>query len=249
MREKLITLSYIFNGDIVKIKQAIDCNLEVRVNRDFIEELKGKNIEAVTILDENYPKSLLELYNPPYVIYCLGNIKLLKNEKSAIIGSRTNLNYSKNVCEKLVEKLESDIVIVSGLAKGIDSFAHKFAIEHRRSTIAVIGSGFDKIYPACNMELAKEISKNHLLISEYPVGVRAMKHHFPIRNRIIAALSTKVYVIEAAIASGSLITANIALELGRDIYCAPGSVFDVGYEGSHRLINDGAYLLELRNEV
>lgn len=249
MREKLITLSYIFNGDVIKMKQAIECNLDIKVNQSFIKKLKEENVNAITILDENYPKALLELYNPPYVLYFLGNMELLKNYMVGVIGSRTNMDYSEEVCKKLIERIDDTKIIVSGLAKGIDSFAHRYAMMYNKGTIAVIGSGFDKIYPACNVELAKTISRNHLLISEYPLGVRASKSHFPLRNRIIAALVKDVYVIEAAAKSGSLITANIALELGRNIYCAPGSIFYESYEGSHQLINDGAYLLEFRKGV
>ncbi len=249
MREELITLSYIFNGDVLKIKQAIECNIEVRVNKEFIKKLEEAGITTLTILDENYPKSLLELYNPPYVIYCVGDISLLKKRKSAIIGSRNNTVYSQNVCKRLVRELDYDIVVVSGLAKGIDAFAHQYAMLYNKATIGVIGSGFNMIYPKCNIELSEKIKREHLLISEYPMNVRACKTHFPLRNRIIAALSKEVFVIEAAKKSGSLITANIALDLGRNIYCAPGSMFEKNYEGSHQLINDGAYLLEFRNEV
>ncbi|MFV0499321.1 MAG: DNA-processing protein DprA [Bacilli bacterium] len=249
MRDKLITLSYIFSGNVKKIKQAIDCNMDVKVCTNFLKELKKRNIKVITILDKEYPKSLLELYDPPFVLYCLGNIGLLNNKISAIIGARRNLSYSKNVCKKLVERLEDNFSIVSGLAVGIDSFAHKYAIENNMSTIAVIGSGFDHIYPKDNLVLAGEISQNHLLISEYPFAVKPLPTHFPLRNRIIAALAKDIYVIEAGVRSGSLITANIGIELGRNIYCAPGSLFNKGYEGSHQLINDGAYLLELRNEV
>ncbi len=249
MRNKLITLSYIFNGDVIKMKQALECDLEIRINHSFIKKLEEENIRVVTILDRNYPKCLLELYNPPYVLYCMGNIELLKDDKAAVIGSRNNLSYSEEVCKKLVRNINKHTVIVSGLAKGIDSFAHRYAMLYNKSTIAVIGSGFNQMYPLCNSSLAKEIGENHLLISEYPLDVKAQRKHFPLRNRIIAALSSDVYVIEAAKKSGSLITANIALELGKNIYCAPGSLFEENYEGSHQLINDGAYLLEFRNEV
>lgn len=248
MREKLITLSYIFNGDVHKIKQAIECNLDIKVNKQFIKLLSDRNIEVLTILDKDYPKELLELHEPPYVLYCAGDLNLLKKSKYAIVGSRNNNNYSEIICKKLVENLKNDIVIVSGLAKGIDSYAHLFAIRSEKSTIAVIGSGLDKIYPACNIKLADDIMNNHLIITEYPIGVRASKHHFPLRNRIIAALCSNIYVIEAAKKSGSIITANIALDLGRNIYCAPGSIFDENFEGSHQLINDGAYLLDFRSE-
>lgn len=249
MRNKLITLSYIFNGDVIKMKQAIDCDLEIRINHSFIKKLKEASVEVITILDSEYPKSLLELYNPPYVLYCMGDIELLNKKRVAIIGSRNNLSYSEDVCKRLVRGMNRNTVIVSGLAKGIDSFAHRYAMLYNKSTIAVIGSGFNRMYPLCNHALAKEISENHLLISEYPLDVKADRRHFPLRNRIIAALASDVYVIEAAKKSGSLITANIALDLGKNIYCAPGSLFEENYEGSHQLINDGAYLLEFRNEV
>ncbi len=249
MKDKLITLSYIFNGNVIKIKQAIECNLEIRINKQFIKQLADNNIVAITILDDNYPRELLQLHDPPYVLYCIGNTNLLKSNKSGVIGSRSNSNYSENICKALIKDLDDDTVIVSGLAKGIDSFAHLYAMQYNKNTIAVIGSGLDCIYPACNKDLAKKISENHLIISEYPLGINARKYHFPLRNRIIAALSTDLYVIEAAEQSGSLITANIAIELGKNIYCAPGSIFAKSYQGSHKLINDGAYLLEFKREV
>ncbi len=249
MRNKLITLSYIFDGDIGKMNHAIKCDIEVSINYSFIKSLKSKGIKTITILDENYPKRLLELYDPPLVIYTIGNINLLNKKMSAIIGARKNLEYSKNVCFSLISKLSCESVVLSGLAAGIDSIAHQYAIDRKLDTIAVLGGGFDNIYPKENVDLANEIKENHLLLSEYPPNTRPTKRFFPLRNRIIAGLCSDIYVIEAALKSGSLITANIALELGRNIYCAPGSIFEKQYSGSHRLINDGAFLLELGNEV
>lgn len=248
MRDKLITLSYIFDGNVLEMKKAIDANIDIKVNEKFIQQLEKEKITAVTIFDNEYPKQLKELYNPPYVIYCRGFINLLQTKMSAIIGSRKNQSYSEKVCDKLVRNLSSDTTIVSGLAVGIDCLAHSYALKYNKNTIAIIGSGFNQIYPKENKGLSELISKNHLLISEYPPNVRANKINFPLRNRIIAALSDDVYVIEAAMKSGSLITANIALELGKNIYCAPGNIFERNFEGSHQLINDGAYLLDFRKE-
>ncbi len=249
MRNKLITLSYIFDGDVGKMNHAIKCNIEIVTNYNYINSLQEKGIEVITILDQNYPKTLLELYDPPLVIYAIGNIYLLNKRMSAIIGARKNLEYSKEVCANLVSQLDDKCIVISGLAKGIDSLAHQYAINRNLKTVAVLGSGFDNVYPHENLALANEIKTNHLLLSEYPPSVKASKRFFPLRNRIIAALCSDIYVIEAAEKSGSLITASIALELGRNIYCAPGSIFERQYYGSHRLINDGAFLLELRNEV
>lgn len=249
MRDKLITLSYLFDGNAIQINEALRTNLDVKINYNYIESLKNSGIEVITSVDDDYPFELKALYNLPHVIYCLGEKSLLKKEMFAIIGSRCNLKYSQNVCQELIKSIDQDIVIVSGLAKGIDYFAHKYALEYGRKTIAILGSGFKNIYPKQNYQLAKLIGEYGLLISEYPPNVRANKINFPLRNRLIAALSKRVYVIEAALKSGSLITANIALDLGKDIYCAPGSIFEKNYEGSHKLINDGAYLLDFRNEA
>lgn len=249
MREKLITLSYIYNGNISKMEDAIKTKKHISINKTFIYSLKKSNINTITIVDDYYPKQLLQLHNPPLVLYTLGNINLLNEKMSAIIGSRKNSQYSKQVCMYLVASLSCSTVIVSGMARGIDSLAHRFAIKHNMKTIAVLGCGFEKIYPSENQSLADELALNHLMISEYPPNCMAARENFPLRNRIIAALCEDLYVIEAAQNSGSLITANIALDLGRDIYCAPGSVFNKQYIGSHRLINDGAYLLEFGNEV
>lgn len=248
MRNKLITLSYLFDGDVNKITKAVKCGIEVEINYKFIDSLDKQGVGVITILDDNYPEKLLHLYNPPYVIYYCGNVELLSAQIFAIIGARKNTSYSEKVCLKLVEQIK-DKVIISGLALGIDTCAHRFAIMNNLYTIAVLGSGFNNLYPYTNKDLASEIATNHLLISEYPPHIKASRHNFPMRNRIIAALCEELYVIQAASKSGSLITANLALELGKTIYCAPGSIFEEQYYGSHSLINDGAFLLEFRNEV
>ncbi len=245
MREKLITLSYIFSGDISKMEQAIRNKVEVKINWKYINYLNKFKINVLTICDENYPKKLLQLYNPPLVIYYLGSIEMLDDYISGVIGSRKNLKYSEEVCLKVLEKIVPKSTIVSGLANGIDSIAHYNTISNGGKTIAVIGSGFNNIYPKDNKQLASIIARKHLLLSEYPPNTNASRHHFPLRNRIIAALSDDLYVIEAALKSGSLITANIALDLGKNIFCAPGSLLYNNYKGSHQLINDGAYLLEI----
>lgn len=247
MRNKLITLSYMFKGDPIKIQKAVKSNLEVHVNTKFISMLEQNNIGVITILDDDYPNQFKELFDPPIVIYYLGNKSLLNTKMFAIIGSRGNSYYSEMACKGLVEELESDVTIVSGLARGIDCLAHENAIKCSKKTIAVLGSGFNNIYPKSNTELAKKIGANHLLISEYPPNIKASKSNFPLRNRIIASLSERIYVIEAREKSGSIITANIGLDLGKDIYCIPGSVFDNSYAGSHKLINDGANLFSFKN--
>ncbi len=248
MRNKLITLSYMFDGNIIKMENALKSNINVEINYKFINYLATRGIEVLTIVDEKYPKQFKQLYNPPLVIYCLGRTELLNSKMFAIIGSRKNKKYSEDVCKWLVSTLNNNVTVISGLAIGIDSLAHKYAIKHHLNTIAIIGSGFNKVYPFSNQELADNIANNYLLLSEYPPDVCAEKINFPLRNRLIASLCEKLYVIEAAIKSGSLITANIALELGKEIYCVPGNIFETNYQGSHQLINDGAYLLDIRNE-
>ncbi len=234
MRDKLIQLSIDYEGDYSQILKHL---------HDRVVITYKLNCDVVTILDDDYPFILKQLHNPPLVLFYKGDLKLLSSQIFAIVGSRKHTSYSKTVCQQLIKSLKN-VTIVSGLAYGLDSIAHRAAIINNLKTIAVIGSGFDNIYPSEHVNLAKIIGQNHLLISEYPPHAKAKKHCFVMRNRLIACLCERLYVLQAAQKSGTKITAEIALELGRDIYCVAGSVFDEHYQGNHELINDGAFLIE-----
>ncbi|MGX6979430.1 DNA-processing protein DprA [Vagococcus elongatus] len=195
----------------------------------------------ISIADESYPKLLLETYNPPLGLFFKGDISLLKTHCVAIVGARDFSSYGIEATQKIVAGLVDDkYTIVSGLAKGIDTFAHKSAIQYYGKTIAIIGSGLDIFYPKENRELQNFLGKNHLVLSEFLHGTPPRNYHFPMRNRIIAGISQGTCVIEAKKRSGSLITAQLALENGREVFAVPGNIFSKNSTGCHELIEQGA---------
>ena len=206
-------------------------------------------IEEISINSKEYPQNLKNIYDPPKKIYLIGNKNLLCQKGIAIVGSRDGTQYGKQISYKIAKKLnENNIIVISGLAIGIDSYAHKGALE--KGTIAVLGSGIDNIYPKENLELAREIIKNKgCIISEYPLGTKPERLHFPQRNRIISGLSDGVVVIEASKKSGALITAEFALEQGKEVFAVPGDINKKQSEGTNQLIKDGAILLTSATDI
>lgn len=211
---------------------------EITLN-DFLEF--SEIYSFITIMDEAYPENLREIYNPPIALFYQGTIGLLSSKKIAIIGSRKATQHGKQMIETLVPDLcEKEIIIVSGLAKGNDTYAHQAAIRHRGQTVAIIGCGLDCTYPKENWRLQEFIATNHLLMTEYLPGTKPLPYHFPSRNRIIAGLSQGVCVVEAEKKSGTFITAQLALEEGRDVFAVPGNPIKDRSEGCLHLIQDGA---------
>jgi len=204
-------------------------------------------IQEIDIESKEYPKQLKNIYDPPLKLYVLGNNEILKQDGIAIVGTRNASEYGKNVALQLSKKLcENGINIISGLALGIDSYAHWGSLRKNNigKTIAVLGSGLDEIYPKQNLELAKRIiNSGGCIISEYPVGTKPQKQNFPQRNRIISGLSKGVVVVEAGEKSGSLITADFALEQGRDVFAVPGNILNKTSVGPNILIKQGAKLV------
>ena len=188
---------------------------------------------------------LSQIKGKPKQIYILGNTEILNRKSVAIVGCRDYSNYGKEVAEKLAYNLsKQNIIIVSGLAKGIDTFAHLGAIKAKGKTIAVVAHGLDMIYPKENIDLAKQIIKTGgAIISEYPIGTKPERENFPKRNRIISGISEATIVVEAREKSGSLITANFALEQGRNLYAVPGDVFSINSKGTNKLISNGAEVI------
>lgn len=180
-------------------------------------------VKEIKIGDKLYPKKLLHIYQPPKCLYVLGNATILNEPSIAIIGCRRCSDYGKKVSYYFAEELSKrKIVIVSGLAKGIDAYAHKGALNVKSKTIAVLGCGLDIVYPSENLEIYKKIIQTEgAIVSEYPLGTRPERHHFPERNRIISGLSDGVLVVEAKERSGTLITVEHALEQGKDVYAVP----------------------------
>ncbi|EQC69753.1 Rossmann fold nucleotide-binding protein Smf [Streptococcus sp. HSISB1] len=195
---------------------------------------------SISILDDEYPIELKNCYNPPVLLFYQGNVDLLKRPKMAVVGARTASQTGTQSVQKIVSELGNQFVIVSGLARGIDTSAHISALKNGGATIAVIGCGLDVHYPKENKLLQEYLGKNHLILSEYAVGEAPLKFHFPERNRIIAGLSQGVIVAEAKMRSGSLITCERALEEGRDVFAIPGNILDGKSDGCHHLIKEGA---------
>ncbi|MBT2731371.1 DNA-processing protein DprA [Carnobacterium sp. ISL-102] len=221
-------------------KLFLDSFAAIRIE-ESLDEYQKKQIKWVSILDKSYPEYLKHIYNPPALLFYQGNLTLLTGNLLAIVGSRLNSTYGEEALALLLpELITNNIITVSGLAKGIDQKAHKKTIELGGRTIAVIGTGLDQFYPFENEKLQRDIAKNHLLISEYPLGTKPLKQHFPMRNRIIAGLSLGTLVIEAKYRSGSLITANLALQEGREVFAVPGNITNPYSEGTNDLILHGA---------
>ena len=198
--------------------------------------------EVITINDRCYPEQLKQIYDAPKKLYVRGNKEILGGFGIAIVGCRDNTKYGELITKNLAYNLaKNGVVIISGLAKGIDSFAHIGAIYAKGKTIAVLGNSINTIYPKENEIIAKKIIEyGGAIISEYPVGSKIEKKNFPARNRIISGLSQGVIVVEAKEKSGSLITADFALEQGKDIYAVPGSITSCHSAGTNNLIKDGA---------
>ncbi|HEO0407410.1 TPA: DNA-processing protein DprA [Streptococcus agalactiae] len=199
-----------------------------------------KKFPVLSILDSNYPLELKEIYNPPVLLFYQGNIELLSKPKLAVVGARQASQIGCQSVKKIIKETNNQFVIVSGLARGIDTAAHVSALKNGGSSIAVIGSGLDVYYPTENKKLQEYMSYNHLVLSEYFTGEQPLKFHFPERNRIIAGLCQGIVVAEAKMRSGSLITCERALEEGREVFAIPGNIIDGKSDGCHHLIQEGA---------
>ena len=219
-----------------------------QIDDDFLKK-SFEEFPSFSILDEIYPWDLSEIYNPPALLFYQGNIDLLELPKVAVVGSRDSSKLGNQSVQKIIKELNNELIIVSGLARGIDTAAHMAALQNGGRTIAVIGTGLDVFYPKANKKLQSYIGKNHLVLSEYGPGEQPLKFHFPERNRIIAGLCRGVIVAEAKMRSGSLITCERAMEEGRDVFAIPGSILDGKSDGCHRLIQEGAKCIMSGSDV
>lgn len=212
-------------------------------------EQPGNHI--LTLADAAYPQALLDLPDPPTVLYVKGSLAALNAPALAIVGARSASPQGMENAAAFAENLaRGGLVVVSGLALGIDAAAHRGALQAEGHTVAVIGTGADRVYPARNKALAQQILEaGGALVSEFPLGTPAVAHNFPRRNRIIAGLSRGVLVVEAALGSGSLITARLANEQGRDVFAIPGSIHSPLTKGCHHLIREGAKLVETARDI
>lgn len=211
---------------------------------------EGEQCSLLSLQDDDYPQALAETASPPPLLFARGRRELLKQPMLAMVGSRSATPPGKQIASDFAQRLsEHGYTIVSGLASGIDAAAHQGALAAAGSTIAVIGTGIDRVYPASNRTLAHQIGSTGLILSEFPLGAGPLAGHFPRRNRIIAGLARGCLVVEANINSGSLITARLAAESGREVMAVPGSINNPQARGCHRLLKDGARLVESVEDV
>ncbi len=207
--------------EVVKLAEGFDEKELV----SSIENMKNNGIQILTYESEDYPENLIDLPDRPLLLYAKGDLSLLKEECFSIVGTRMPSSYGKIVTERFAKELaESGFVIVSGLCYGVDQISHRATLDAGGKTIAVVASGFGKVYPQANFALSQEIAEKGLLLSEYPPSFSAKKYTFPRRNRIIAGLSKGVLITEAAFKSGTTHTKEFALEYGRDVFAVPGNI-------------------------
>lgn len=224
-------------------------------NKDYfnklISDINKYATQVFTIYDDDYPEELRYIEEPPLVLYAKGLKLNLEGVRIGVVGSRKATAYGKFATEKFVSELaDMGVTIVSGMAQGIDALSHRVAMDNSTYTIGVLGTGIDTKFPATNSALYDRIYENGTVISEYPIGAAAMPHNFPRRNRIISGLSQGVIVVEAKDKSGSLITARLAAEQGKEVFAVPGNINSLYSEGTNKLIRDGAIpLLDVKDIV
>ena len=210
----------------------------------FLRYLERVGASVLFYEDPDYPERLKALEDAPILLFCKGDLSLLADECFAIVGTRAPTRYGKDVTEYFAEELsEAGFTLVSGLARGVDAITHRVALEKERHTIAVIGCGVDKVYPAENKELYDRIAEKGLILSEYFLGVEPLPFHFPERNRLISALSVGVLVTEAGLKSGTMITVDCALDQGKDVFLVPGNIFSAQSKGANEMLHNPQCLI------
>jgi DNA processing protein len=220
----------------------------VRATRAWLEERPTRRL--LTLADADYPPLLLHTADPPLVLYLEGRSELLRADSVAIVGSRRPTPQGLEIARRLARELgEHGWCVVSGLAAGIDGAAHAGALDVGAGTVAVVGTGLDVVYPHAHRALAARVAQQGLIVSEFPLGMAPMPDNFPQRNRIIAGLSRGTLVVEAALRSGSLITARQATEAGREVFAVPGSIHSPQARGCHALLREGAKLVESVDDI
>lgn len=216
----------------------------------WLEDVQDAPRHIIVLGDPRYPGTLLETADPPLLLYAIGRVDLLNAACLAVVGSRNPTAQGEENARAFARTLgRAGFTVVSGLALGIDAAAHEGALETAASTIAVVGTGLDRVYPKKHLALARRIANTGLVLSEYALGTPSMAANFPRRNRLIAGLSRGTLVVEAALESGSLITARLAVEAGREVFAIPGSIHSPQSRGCHALIKQGAKLVESAADV
>ena len=244
---KLNQLREIVNDEIA---QKISKGVAVDAIAPTLKWLEKDNVHLVTLADSTYPQKLLEVSNPPALLFAIGNLHWLNHPTIAMVGSRSATPQGEKNAEDFAKSLcEQGLCVASGMALGIDGAAHRGALKANGATIAVVGTGLDIVYPARHRDLAHKIAERGLIISEFPLGTPSKAQNFPRRNRLISGLSLGCLVVEANINSGSLITARLAAEQGREVFAIPGSIHSPVTKGCHQLIKQGAKLVESVQDI
>jgi DNA processing protein len=245
-------------ASISSLKTIVKADIAAEISSGVSDELlaptftwlQDSNNHIVTLADNDYPQALLNITDPPLLIYVKGRLDLLNHSALAIVGSRNATPQGNNSAEAFAKSLsDAGLCIISGMAHGIDAAAHRGALKGQGSSIAIVGTGLDKVYPAANRDLAHALAEHGAIISEFPLGTPPLASNFPRRNRIISGMSFGCLVVEASLQSGSLITARLALEQGRDVFAIPGSIHAPQSKGCHALIKQGAKLVEAAQDL
>ncbi len=248
----------VFTASISSLKSVVKADVAAEINKGISDGaiapalvwLEDDNNHIVTLADSDYPQALLNIPDPPLLLYVKGRLDLLNRSALAIVGSRSATPQGINNAEAFAKSLsDAGLCIISGLAHGIDAAAHRGALRGQGSSIAVVGTGLDKVYPAANRDLAHALAHQGTLISEFPLGTPPLAANFPRRNRLISGMSLGCLVVEASLQSGSLITARLALEQGRDVFAIPGSIHAPQSKGCHALLKQGAKLVEAAQDI
>lgn len=222
----------------------------IEIARTELSKIEKRGYQVSSIWDVSYPHRLKEIYDPPVLLYYHGDIRMVDEKVVAIVGTRSCTGYGKKIAMELSRDIsQTGIVIASGMAQGIDRFAHCGALSSAGKTIAVLGCGLDVVYPRSNCDIYASVKGSGLLLSEYPLGYPPLKQNFPLRNRIISGISDGVIVVEAPVKSGALITAVLALDQGRSVVAAPGNITSRKSAGTNALIRSGAPLISSWQEA
>ncbi len=252
----------VFAASTSSLKSVVKADVAAEISKGIADDviapalawLEDGNNHIVTLADSDYPQALLNIPDPPLLLYVKGRLDLLNRSALAIVGSRSATPQGINNAEAFAKSLsDAGLCIISGMAHGIDAAAHRGALKGQSrtsgSSIAVVGTGLDKVYPAANRDLAHALAQQGALISEFPLGTPPLAANFPRRNRLISGMSLGCLVVEASLQSGSLITARLALEQGRDVFAIPGSIHAPQSKGCHALLKQGAKLVEAAQDI
>jgi DNA processing protein len=248
----------VFVASISSLKSVVKADVAAEISKGIADDaiapalvwLEDNNNHIVTLADSDYPQALLNIPDPPLLLYVKGRLDLLNRSALAMVGSRSATRQGMSNAEAFAKSLSyAGLCIISGMAHGIDAAAHRGALRGQGGSIAIVGTGLDIVYPAANRELAHALARQGTLISEFPLGTPPLAANFPRRNRLISGMSLGCLVVEASLQSGSLITARLALEQGRDVFAIPGSIHAPQSKGCHALLKQGAKLVETAQDI